>query len=263
MAVERASPRSRLRLREPPAALSSDAWYTLVYLTPAARRQLAERRRRIWSAPLLSAGLSRSETLRALREHARWKEEREAVGTTPPLGIQAQRWLARSGVRADAESIVAELDRALLRAPVRVARGALPALRGFVRAGVPLALVSNVANETGEAARQILDRTGLLAHFGAVYLSCDHRRSKPSPEPFRAVASFLEVPVSRLLHVGDLAYDLDGPARAGARALLFTGFARWNRYLRGAVTARARRGIRTARSWEEVAATWKKLTRSP
>ncbi len=242
--------------RTPPRALSSDVWYTLVYLTPRRRDELHARRRRVWTDPLVAAGRSRTDADRWLARLYRRKEEAEARGRTPPLDEQVA-WLARrTGVRLDADAVADRLDRALLSAEIRAAPHARRVLTGLAHRGVPLGVVSNVVNESGFAARTVLDRAGLLALFRLVYLSCEHPWSKPRPEPFVWLARGLGVPIGQLLHVGDLAYDVEGACRAGASSLLFTGFSPWNSYLAGAPDRSPRENTRSVASWPALAKLW-------
>ncbi len=253
-----------VRVRPPaarPEALSSDIWYTLVYLRTTARRELHRGRRRVWAEPLLRAGMTRARVQRSLDEHATWKERVEAQGRTPPLRTQV-RWLERrTGVRVEAPAISERLDRALLRAPVRTAPGAVETVRELSSDGVPLAVVSNILNESAEATRTVLDRAGLLRWFRVVYLSCDHPFAKPRPEPFYSVARFLGIRPAGLVHVGDLGYDLQGARRAGATGWLFVEFADLNRHLAGRVGASSVGAGRRMASWTAVARAWRKRRR--
>ncbi|HTT16007.1 MAG TPA: HAD family hydrolase [Thermoplasmata archaeon] len=238
--------------RGAPLALTTDAWYTLYSISTAERRALAERRRRIWAEPLLRHGCSRSEALALLARRDRWTRACEARGKTPDLLEQARqlgRWV---GAPVDAVRLAGRLDRTLLRARFSAAPGAVRALRALERDGVPVALVSNVLNETGHAGRTILERLGLLPLLRAVVLSCEHPWAKPSPEPFRLAASFLGTPVSRTAHLGDLAYDIEGARRAGLRAWWFVGLRRRNRYLPGQVGPGTVSRGDTIAAWSEV-----------
>ena len=263
MREKRAATRGRFRAPASavPRALSADAWYTLIYLTPSERERLHARRRKLWSAPLLRGGLDRPRIDVLLREFRAARARWEAAGRTPPLPAQVG-WLARrSGVRLDADALTEELDLTLLRTDIRVAAHSARVLAQLDDDGVPLAVISNVLNETGFTARSILDRLGLLPYFRLVYLSCDRPWSKPSPQPFREVARYLRVPAKNLLHVGDLRYDVDGAHRAGALGVLFTEFDRWNRYLPGVAPQDTRLRYPSVANWRSVLRLWRELTR--
>jgi FMN phosphatase YigB (HAD superfamily) len=238
--------------RAPLEALTSDAWYTLFFVAPSERRELARRRRSIWSAPLLRAGLGKPRVLRLLRRRARWTREEEARGRTPTVAEQLDRLGAWAGVRTEPDDLLPALDAALLRARVQLAPGALEAVRSLEGSGVPLAIVSNVLNESGRAARLVLERLGLLPHFRAVVLSCEHPWAKPAPEPFRLACRFLGTTPGRTVHVGDLAYDLRGARAAGLDAWWYAGLRRLNRYLPGQVDPRAVPSDETIRAWAEL-----------
>lgn len=245
---------SRRRAQGPaPGALTSDAWYTLFYVSPSERQALAERRRRIWSEPLLAVGLGRREALALLDRRDRWAREEEVGGRTPTVPEQLHRLESWVGRALPADGLPARLDRALLRAKVRLADGALDAVRSLSDAGVPMAIVSNVLNESGAAARQILDRLGLLTLFRAVVLSCEHPWAKPAPEPFALACRFLGVAPDRAVHIGDLDYDLRGATAAGMQAWWYVGLRRLNRYLPGQADPAAVPRERTISAWNEVA----------
>lgn len=243
----------------PPRALTCDAWYTLLYLTPARRRALNRARRRIWTAALARRGFGHNDSARLLARLDDWKARTEARGSTPPLRDQVA-WIShQAGGEVPPDRVVGPLNRAVLRAGVRASPGAARALRTLSDGGVPLGIVSNVLNETGAAARSLLDLVGLLPLFSTVVLSCEHPYAKPRPEPFRLAARFLGVSPRELVHVGDLAYDVHGARRAGARAVLFTEYSRWNRYLPGWRDHGVRRSaVRLAR-WPGLPDLWRRL----
>jgi FMN phosphatase YigB (HAD superfamily) len=236
----------------PPEALTVDAWYTLIYLSAAEHRALDERRRRVWSEPLLRAGLTRGAVQGLLVRREQWIRAEEARGHTPALPEQIRRLSEWSGRPIEEGALVQQLERALLRADVRVAPGAGNALRELADRDVPLGLVSNVLNETGTTARTILDRLGLLPSFRAVYFSCEHRWAKPSPLPFLATVRFLERRPSRTAHLGDLHYDVLGARRAGLLAWWYVGLRRLNGYLPGQVAPGEVDRRDTIRSWVEL-----------
>lgn len=236
-----------------PEALTSDAWYTLLYLSSSERRALAERRRRIWSEPLLAVGIGRRDALALLDRRDRWARALEARGRTPTVPEQLDRLRGWVGHPLPADDLADRLDRALGRAKALRAEGALGAVRSMSDAGVPLGIVSNVLNESGHAARSLLDRLGLLSLFRVVILSCEHPWAKPAPEPFQLACRFLGVSPGRSVHIGDLDYDLRGARAAGMHGWWYVGLRRLNRYLPGqADPARVPRE-RTIHAWREVA----------
>jgi FMN phosphatase YigB (HAD superfamily) len=235
-----------------PVALTTDAWYTLLYLSPAERHALASRRRRLWTEPLLAAGLDRGSALALLDRRDRWTRAEEARGRTPPVAEQIERLRRWNHGRYDADGLPGRLDRTVVRSHVRLAPGALEAVRSLADAGLRLAVISNVLNETGLAARAILERLGVLPFFRVVVLSCEHPWAKPSPGPFRLACQFLGAPPARAVHLGDLAYDLDGARAAGMRAWWYVGLRRLNRYLPGQVDPATVPASRVVRSWEEL-----------
>jgi FMN phosphatase YigB (HAD superfamily) len=244
--------RDEIEPRPPWKALTSDAWYTLLWVSAREHRGIDARRRAVWTSPLIRGGLSRAPALRRLRELDQWKRHEESRGRTPPLAVQA-RWLGhRTGVRFDIPGLETELDRALLRARVRRADGAREALRELGDRGLALGIVSNVLNETGRAARTILDRLGFLPLVRTVVLSCEQPWAKPRPEPFRLAAQFLRARPQDTAHVGDLAYDVVGARRAGFTPLLFRGLARYNRYLPGQPGTGMIRSTTVVRRWADV-----------
>ena len=218
--------------REPPRpprageslrAVTSDVWYTLVYLRPRDQETLADARRKVWADPLVRAGLSRSAAVRTATETEAWAARAEARGRTPTLREQARRVARSTGVRLSAEGIGRRLDATLNAAPVRVAPGAARALDRLAGDGVRLGIVSNVLHETPDGLRGLLDRLGLRGFFPVMILSSEHRWAKPRPEPFRLALRGLRVAPAEAVHVGDLQYDVRGAQRAGVGALLYTG----------------------------------------
>ncbi len=236
------------------SALTVDAWYTLLYITPAEHRALERRRWTVWSQPLLRRGAGRAEIRGWLARRERWCARLEAGGRTPPVAEQIRAVARWSGRPLDVDALAPALDRALLATEIRLAPGAGRALRELEGAGVPLGLVSNVLNESGAAARNVLARLGVLARFRAVVLSCEQPWAKPSPRPFRLACEFLGADPRRVTHLGDLAYDVRGARAAGLRAWWYTGLSRLNGYLPGQVDPRTVSDRDRVRSWSELPA---------
>ncbi|MEU6084584.1 HAD family phosphatase [Streptomyces sp. NPDC047108] len=111
--------------------------------------------------------------------------------------------------------------------------GAEAVLRELHRLGVPLAVTSN---NSADAIRVLLDRTGLLEVFeGRVFgRSADHLRMKPHPDVLeRALASLGATPDASLL-IGDSEPDVLAAAAVGAAFLGYACSPRKARRLRAA-----------------------------
>jgi HAD superfamily hydrolase (TIGR01509 family) len=119
-----------------------------------------------------------------------------------------------------------QLDRILLRAPVRAAPGVRAALRRLADHGIRLGLVSTLVHETSAGAQRALARLDLDRWFSSRVFSCDHPWSKPRPEPFRHCLRELGVRPSAAVHVGDRTVDVRGARAAGLAPILYTGLHR-------------------------------------
>ena len=213
--------------RAPVRALTSDVWFTLLYLRPPDQRVLEKARLRIWSEPLVQAGISRSRAERAAELVESWAAIQEADGWTPSLDEQAARLTRLTGVPVSGPAVGVELDELVSSSPVRVAAGALEALGRLRHDGIRLGIVSNVLHETSSGLRDLLAEKSLLPLFTSVVLSSDLPWSKPRPEPFRRALSEMRASAEESVHVGDLLYDVLGARRAGIRPLLYSGLHRF------------------------------------
>ena len=94
---------------------------------------------------------------------------------------------------------------------------AAPALQRLREAGLRIAVVSNWDVSLHDA----LELTGLAPLAHAVLSSAEVGAEKPARTIFEAAAARLEMPVERLLHVGDdPEVDVDGARKAGLYAVL-------------------------------------------
>jgi putative hydrolase of the HAD superfamily len=97
----------------------------------------------------------------------------------------------------------------------RLFEDTLPTLEGLARQQIRLGIVSN----WDERLRGLLKALDLSRWFETVVISCEVGASKPAPEIFAAAASQLNLPPSRILHVGDsLEADVAGAQGSGFRA---------------------------------------------
>jgi putative hydrolase of the HAD superfamily len=87
------------------------------------------------------------------------------------------------------------------------------------RAGVPLGIVSNSEGRLAE----LVDEMGWGEFFPVIGDSGKLGIEKPEPGIFEYVAGGLGVPLSEIVHIGDVwAADVDGALGVGARAIWFT-----------------------------------------
>ena len=233
-------------------AITTDLWYTLIYVSAAERRRLERERRSLWTSQLVAAGLGREEALAAWSELQGWAQAQERRGYAPSLPHQVDHLSLNVGRRLPAAPLLAGLDALLLGAEIRIAPGALEALRTFGDVGLRLGLVSNLLHETGDATRTLLDDLRLREHFGSIQLSAELPWSKPNPGPYRRCLAELRVAPSRSLHVGDQEIDPIGARRAGMRSLLYTGLHRWAFFDRPKRMAPATPVAVEAGSWRQV-----------
>ena len=95
---------------------------------------------------------------------------------------------------------------------------------GQLKGQYPLAVISDAIFSPGRALRELLRGERILDLFDALIFSDEVGCSKPDRRMFERAASDLDVPVTRVIHIGDRDHnDVKGAQAAGARAVLFTG----------------------------------------
>lgn len=120
-----------------------------------------------------------------------------------------------------AELVRAHEDMELELPPV-LADGIADAVEALA-ARYTLGVVSDTIFSPGRALRAILQNYGLLHCFKAFAFSDEVGQSKPAPAMFEAIAAQLDVPMSRIVHIGDrISKDIMGPHAVGARGVLTT-----------------------------------------
>ncbi|MBN1497718.1 MAG: HAD family hydrolase [Spirochaetes bacterium] len=86
-----------------------------------------------------------------------------------------------------------------------------------------LGVISDAIFTPGRALRMILSDAGLLGYFELFFFSDETGRSKPDPLAFQHAIETFGIKPAELVHIGDREHnDIDGPYRAGARAVLCT-----------------------------------------
>ncbi len=216
----------RDRIGRSTRAVTSDLWYTMIYLTRADRRYWEDTRRKIWIEELAALGMSPAVATHWIRREEIRVERRELAGQSPSIAARLRAVTEGSGRQPNVARLRRRLDRALAKSPVRLAPGVLPALDALAEVGIPVGLVSNVVFETPEGIRSILRRLGLASRLSAIVLSAEIGYAKPRPEPFQACLRALGAKAEGTVHIGDRPNDVEGALRAGLRPVLYTGLRR-------------------------------------
>ncbi|MGH7350451.1 MAG: HAD family hydrolase, partial [Candidatus Rokuibacteriota bacterium] len=111
----------------------------------------------------------------------------------------------------------------VLAYPPDLCPGAAAAVRELAARGVSLGIVSNTGRTPGVILRRVLERHGLLGHFGAISYSDEVGVRKPEPEIFRATLASAGVPAAEAVHIGDNPEaDVIGAQGVGMRAAHYT-----------------------------------------
>lgn len=140
----------------------------------------------------------------------------EELGLLPPPGRYGT-------LLAEIDDLVREIELMEVRIPPDFAPGVDNALLLLSRE-YRLGVISDTIHTHGRGLRHLLDRAGLLAYFSATVFSDEVGASKPSGAVFRHAAAMLDVPPSRIVHVGDReSNDVEGPRSQGFRTVLYTG----------------------------------------
>jgi putative hydrolase of the HAD superfamily len=125
-------------------------------------------------------------------------------------------------------SALAAYTEPVLAHPPELTPGAAEAVRALAGRGVLIGIVSNTGRTPGVVLRRVLERHGLLGHFGPVTYSDEVGVRKPEAEIFRRTLAAARVTPAEALHVGDNPdADVVGAQGAGIRAAHYTaGFRR-------------------------------------
>ncbi len=129
------------------------------------------------------------------------------------------------GVGAAAGELVAEAFLSAGReAELEVSPGLAATLAALGARGVRIGIVCDVGFSGGALLRGLLEREGLLRHFGGWAFSDEVGAYKPAPEIFEAALAGLDAAPSAAMHVGDLRRtDVAGAAALGMRTVRYRG----------------------------------------
>jgi putative hydrolase of the HAD superfamily len=122
------------------------------------------------------------------------------------------------GQRAD---VLRYWEEVVTTSPPRLLEGVPEALGDLRARGLRLGLISDTGMTPGRVMRRVLERAGILAHFGHCTFSNELGVTKRRPQAFLATLAALDVSPGEALHVGDQPEtDIRGAKAVGMRAAL-------------------------------------------
>jgi len=87
-----------------------------------------------------------------------------------------------------------------------------------------LGIISDTGYISGRYIRQFLKKENMLKYFSSCVFSDEQKNSKPHKSVFELTSNNLNVPISNLIHIGDLERtDIEGAANAGCKSVLYIG----------------------------------------
>jgi putative hydrolase of the HAD superfamily len=215
-----------------------DFWDTLVTDSPANLRAQRVLRVTAIRRALLDAGEPLSE-VEAEEVHERsgaelaerfWSRNRDP---SPEEQLRIVLDIHRPGVSARLAppafaAALAAYTEPVLAHPPDLSPGAAEAVRALADRGVLIGIVSNTGRTPGLVLRRVLERHGLLRHFGPVTYSDEVGVRKPDAEIFLRTLAAAGVAPAEALHIGDNPdADVVGAQGVGMRAAHYTaGFRR-------------------------------------
>lgn len=205
-------------------AVTFDFWNTIARVSPGA---MTEARRRAIAAACEECAVEVEAELlaRSLEGVGLHWEEAWAAGRHLHPREGAAMLVRALGIEEAAEGLVAE---AFLEAGRGVELELAPeirlALETLGERGIRVGIVCDVGFTRGALLRDLLDREGLLAHFGGWAFSDEVGHYKPSPQIFEVALDALGAAPEAAMHVGDLRRtDVAGAAALGMRTVRYRG----------------------------------------
>lgn len=205
-------------------AVTFDFWNTIARVPPGAMTE-ARQQAIVAACEECSVGVEAELLARSLEEVGLHWEEAWAAGRHVHPREGAEMLVRALGVEEAAGELVAE---AFLEAgrgvALELAPDIRPALEALAERGLRLGIVCDVGFTRGALLRDLLDREGLLLHFGGWAFSDEVGHYKPSPQIFEAALTTLGAAPGEAMHVGDLRRtDVAGAAALGMRTVRYRG----------------------------------------
>lgn len=149
---------------------------------------------------------------------AAYRQERDAYVLGQSDLNYWQAVAARLGATMD-ERMAMELTRQDIAGWLEVDQLALGLVDGLHRAGIPLALLSNLPRSLARA----VERQPWAAAFEHLLFSADLRVAKPDPAIWSMVSDRLSAAPRQLCMIDDRQYNVDAARRAGLHAIHWRG----------------------------------------
>jgi FMN phosphatase YigB (HAD superfamily) len=205
-------------------AVTFDFWNTIARVPPGAMTT-ARQRAVALACEECEVEVEASRLAASLEEVGQSWERAWAAGTHLHPREGAAMLVRTLGIEGAAGDLVAEAFlEAGREAELELAPDIGTVLEALVERGVRLGIVCDVGFTRGELLRGLLEREGLLAHFGGWAFSDEVGHYKPSPQIFEAALDLLEARPSEAIHVGDLRRtDVVGAAALGMVTVRYRG----------------------------------------
>jgi FMN phosphatase YigB (HAD superfamily) len=205
-------------------AVTFDFWNTIARLPDGAMR---EARRRAVAAACARGGLAvEPERLEQSLEEMRVRWESSWAEGLHLHPRERAAMLARAlGAEGAGGEMVAEAFLGAIReVELELAPQIGPALQALEEKGARIGIVCDVGFSGGALLRDLLQREGLLRHFGGWSFSDETGCYKPAAQAFEAALDSLGAAPAEAMHVGDLRRtDVAGAAALGMRTVRYRG----------------------------------------
>ncbi|HMI81279.1 MAG TPA: HAD family hydrolase [Solirubrobacterales bacterium] len=205
-------------------AVTFDFWNTIARVPPGAMTTARQRAVAV-ACEECEVEVEASRLAASLEEVGQSWERAWAAGTHLHPSEGAAMLVRTLGIEGAAGDLVAEAFlEAGREAELELAPDIGAALEALGERGVRLGIVCDVGFTRGELLRELLEREGLLGHFGGWAFSDEVGHYKPSPRIFEAALDQLAARPSEAMHVGDLRRtDVVGAAALGMRTVRYRG----------------------------------------
>ena len=214
-----------------PSAVTFDLWATVLESPRVGSRARHQRRVSALLEALHASGervergaIDRLMQAEWSRYNQVWREEMRTLQNDERLAWMVSTLDCAPLPAALSVSVCEAFDHSLWEGPPGLVEGAAEVIEALANAGVRLGVISDTSFSTGATLRRLLEREGILRHFGALTFSDEVGRSKPHASLFEQTLTQLGVRAADAAHIGDNEHtDVHGARSAGMLAVRFVG----------------------------------------